>query len=140
MQKILVIINKTLDQHKVKTEDRGLLTEAMIAEYYSSKTSIPPEAVESPSAFFRQIHKLNIMTELSKLNEYSVFNLDRTIDLISRMWEVRYKLVHQTNDILVGRLLARVVSEDAKNIPNDYKEVVECYCNAYLNRYQMQDI
>jgi hypothetical protein len=101
---------------------------------------MPTEPVEAPRAHFRTHHQRNVMAELSNLNEYTVFDLDRTVDLIARIWEIRYKLVYQPNDYLTGRLLSKIVIEDARNVPNDYKDVLTRNPDAFLTRYTMDEL
>lgn len=120
-------------------EDKSKLFQLILAEAMALSTPIPCEPCEEPASFFRTNYKLRIMTDLSKVNEYIVIDLEDTANLIYKLWLTRYELVHKTNDVGIGRLLGFILASGKTQIPPNYSELINKYPKLYFSRYEIAD-
>lgn len=135
------LVRKTqnlMDNKKVDFEDRGKLMEIIIAEALAIKLEIPSTPSDNINGYFISIVKLPVLKVLGEINEYCVIDIDRTVDLVYRMWSIRYGLVHTTNDITAARMLSCAIVANDRKFPGGVNITIEKYSDVYLSRFEIE--
>lgn len=135
MHKVVAEVKFLLNGKEIGHEDRSKITEVLIAEAVALRLELPSGAVEDPRQYYMTHHKVGVVSRLAKANEYQVIDVDRAAELVYKTWLMRYRLVHESNGIKAGRLLAHAISANATTIDPEHTRIVNSYRDVFLGRY-----
>lgn len=124
------ILNQ-LDQLGVALEDRSYLLSVAFARAIAYRLSIPTSAVENPYAYFTETHRAAVDMLLGELNERVVLDMDATLDLVSRIWTFRYRMVYDARNPALRQFLDALIKVGSREIPPKVSE--------WMIRYQDSD-
>lgn len=139
MHHITKTIQDLISQCDVALKDRAKATELLVSEGIAATLSLPTSPTDNPQTVFLAQCKLNALEKLTKVNEHVVIDVDRALDLVYRIWLLRYSLVHRMNDRSVGRLLSLAICGNKDTIPGTYVDLLAECPDMFLTRYQIQD-
>ncbi len=98
-------IASTLVQLGVPFEAQARYLQVAVARVIGYKLPLPAEPVEVPSAYFQEHLAGQAGPALDHLNERIPLDYSATLDLIQKIWEMRYGLVHPQTDAQAWTLL-----------------------------------
>lgn len=140
MNNLLKLIQETLNLESVHYKDKGDLIALVASEAIASTLPLPTSPTTNVSGLFLTQHKVNVEQELALLNEQIVIDIDSATELVFQIWSIRYSLVHQMNDLHVGRLLSAIVSTNACKIKPEFIRVAQEYPKSYLGRFALDKL
>lgn len=132
-QEVLDVVRRK----KVPLEERFKAVEIALSEVIALNLPIPSSPVDELQSYFNAHHKVEALERLADANEACVIDLDRTCELIFKVWNIRYSLVHRPSDKNVGRLLSHAVNVNEFQIPEVYRKVIINNPDAALSRGQI---
>lgn len=98
-------IASTLTELGVPFEAQGRYLRAALARVIGYKLPIPAEPVASLEEHFKGLLEGQVAGALDSLNERIPLDFSATLDLVRKVWEVRYGLVHPHTDAQSWALL-----------------------------------
>lgn len=135
MRKILEELRASLDLNNVKREDRGEMTNLLIAEAVGNALSMPSSPVENPISHFRLHHREMVMDTLSQINEQHVIDIDAVATIVFKLWTMRYRMVHKPGHATTKRLLGAMVRDGGFEIPPGLAKLANQYPGVQANCY-----
>jgi len=135
MNKLSAKIVSHLRSKEVELADRNTAITYMASRCISSNLHLPTSTVENPFAYFRMTHTENIMEEINKINEDLVVDVDGIQSLISKMWILRYRLVHEPYSPQVRDVISTLIASGVSDIPKQYSELATKYDELRLEDY-----
>lgn len=137
---LLKLAKGIIGNTSIDAADKTRVLELAIAEVLAKNVPVPATAFEEGDlqAVFDKEHKAAVQAELDKINELYVLDYDQTTELVLRMWETRYMLVHDVNNPKVARAAAVAVTTNPGNIDPVYSATLESYPNEFINSFSMK--
>jgi len=124
----------------VPMKQKSKAIELVVSETVAQCLAIPPTPVSELQTYFYAHCKVKALENLAKVNEHVVIDIDRAVELVYRIWKMRYCLVHRPNDASVGRLIVTAVNANADQVPEVYRQVIREYPSVALSRFEFEDI
>lgn len=136
MSDLIHFVKDSLNTIKPNLEDRLDVTSFLVAQSLSGAFSLPTSAVEDPYKFFRDTHFVALQKAISDVNEEVMVDIEEVESIVLKLWVMRYRLVHDTNNYVVRKFINQLISCDTVNIPEKYRNMIKKYEN--LNKINIQ--
>lgn len=133
-------INKVLDKNQVPHTDRPKVTQLMVAEFVAAKLPIPTSPTNELRTLFITQHKLAAVKSVGLVNERLVIDIDQTVELVFKVWRIRYMLVHRPNHHSIGRLITLALTSKNIELSPEFKDIIDRNSNAFLDYYVFDEL
>lgn len=114
MHKHVTDISRFVDRLPCPHEQKQKIFEYAIAQALALRLPIPTSEVANFARYYADTHHAYVSTEISRINEIKVVDVRFMIDLVSKLYKHRYKLVYAPLDAFsFCTFLASAVKSDA---------------------------
>lgn len=117
-------VMSALDEAGVAMEDRAFVLMVTVARASAYAAPIPAEPQEDSRAFFFETIRPNVESELARINERLVLDIDQALGICEAIWRARYMLVHVSDSPPVREFLDAIVRAGSRHIPAELSDAM----------------
>lgn len=117
MHHLTIRLRNALDSTNFNQGQRTLLLSFALAQSIAYNLQLPSSNVDSTRSFYQSNHAENVRKQVSEFNEHFVVNTKEVLDLIFKIYTVRYKLVFEPTNQFVLKAIDTLVTQDVEDIP-----------------------
>ena len=124
-------ITADLDSIEVPLEDRSYVLALAFARAVGYALPLPTSPVDNPYVAFTTLHSAEVEALASQLNERAVIDVDTVVDLTSRIWIFRVRMLYDATNSTVRQFLDSMIKVGSREIPPKTSE--------FLIKYEASD-
>lgn len=116
-------IRHVLDSTNLSVKQKGALISFTFAQALAYQLQLPSAPIASVKSFYTDTHGTAIGKVVSDLNEHFVIDVRQTLDLVFKIFNMRYDLVYNATSFDIMQSMDMLIACGNDNIPNFYSDL-----------------